>query len=129
MSTTLTVSRNPMTLHPLYTGSYAVLRRRVHTLHITDGQLASCRTVGELQRLAKTHYRQLARRYHPDLINRRTLYGRVPGKTFRAITLTYDWLMAITEGVILTPWTHAPCEILEHEWEDTGMYGWHYEYH
>lgn len=127
--TALAVIYNPMTTHPSYTGSYAVLRRRAHTLDITDTQLASCRTVGALQQLAKTHYRQLARQYHPDTIDRRRLHGRHAGQTFRAVAKTYHWLMALPEGLLPTHWAPSLCEILEHEWEDAGIFGWHIEYY
>jgi len=131
MTTTALYVCGPTLLPPMYTGSYPVLRRRAHTLHITNAQLAACNTMRELQGLAKTHYRQLARRYHPDLVGKQGAHhgGAGLGATFRMITKTYRWLMALPERALIVTSLPSPCEVLEHEYEDTGVWGWHYEYH
>ena len=51
---------------PLSLPSTHTLRRKVHRLGITHKEFHALRTIGDLQRLVKMRYRQLAKAYHPD---------------------------------------------------------------
>ena len=48
--------------------SYMLLKCRVKVLGIPSEVLETCQTLGEVQRLAKQHYRTLAKQYHPDIL-------------------------------------------------------------
>ena len=123
----------PRCVHiPMYAGSYRVLERRVHTLGLASAQLETCRTIADVQALAKPHYRHLIKHYHPDHRAERRLGGkRLNGYTFRLIQNTYDWLMALPDG-LLAPWSGRPpppCAVLEREEQVCPVFGWHIEYH
>jgi hypothetical protein len=131
MTTDIIPHHNSTRSLPLYAGSYHALQRRMHTLGMTDAQVDACRTIGDLQRLAKPQYRKLAKRYHPDHITAKHWGGHLlNGYTFRLIERAYHWLIALPDG-LLVPWNGRPPfprEAWDPDGEDLG-WGWHITYY
>ena len=80
-----------------------VLAFRARTLKITPAEIAACKTLDALKKLARKKYHTLARQYHPDyLLAHEVWYTRnqaraQPGFDFRRVTKTYKWFMALQE--------------------------------
>lgn len=81
-----------------------MLRKRASRLGISTTDFDACRTIGDLQVLAKRHYRNLARHYHPDAraqqprqgdgkLRHLTQGAPLTGAFFRALTDTYTAIM------------------------------------
>ena len=84
--------------------SLRTLCSRAHMFGITIQEVLACATVEAVQRLVKQRYRALAREVHPDAMARRKAAGLRPalvGETFRRLTFTYTFLMALdpTQGI------------------------------
>lgn len=84
-------ARRPVTI------SRAMLRRRAHTLRITDTVFDTCTTVDELQEIAKPAFRLLAKRYHPDHNMTTTHIGH----SFRRMHAAYAFIMACDPQTVL----------------------------
>ena len=98
--------------------SYAMLRKRCRRLAITEDELQACPTLAALQSLAKHKYHRLARQYHPDAhrLRLQTSPKQRPltGETFRLLTKTYDWFMALPPHALL-PTIRKPLPTLWYE--------------
>lgn len=75
--------------------TYYYFQRRCAVLQITPEDLRPLPTIGQVQRLARRRYHQLAKYYHPDnQVNIKHCHN-LTGTTFRKITRTYTWLLSL----------------------------------
>ena len=99
--------------------SFYHFQRRCAVLQITQADLSSLHTIGDVQRLAKKRYRQLARHYHPDHQAQIKHCHNLIGTRFRKITRTYQWLMALPPSLLVPlPKTLSPMQLLPLNPED-----------
>lgn len=113
--------RQPSAAAPPQAVPYRQLCAHCRTLGITRDEVETCPTIGGLQRLAKTQYRELAKRYHPDTQAARLDAGMAAprlatGHTFRRLAAAYQWLMALAASAPLgrqDPYTLPPSLIPE----------------
>jgi hypothetical protein len=103
-------------------GSYKELRRRLHTLGITDCELARCGTMQVLQRLARRRYHLLALSLHPDHHAPRNRNGKVyRAAKLQALENTRNWVCAFPAGPLPLPQWPAEHDMLV---QDDAGWGW-----
>jgi hypothetical protein len=99
LDTTLICAPGFATPVPRVPLTWAMVVRRCRRLTLTEADLRQCRTMGDLQRLAKPRYRALLKRCHPDHAQRWGSRTQQESQRLRAIRRTYAWLLAWPEGM------------------------------
>lgn len=110
--------------------SYALVRRRAHTLGMPDALLECCRTVSEMQALLRPLYHARAAVTHPDhLSGRKTWRAGQPvrGESFQRLSKAYTWLMGLNPQARLQRLPALPVPIWERDYPDVGV-GYHILY-
>jgi hypothetical protein len=123
------VSPWPRAARPVAHVSYALMRRRMHTVGIPDRVLEDCQLIGDVQREAPSYFRQQAKRLHPDTAIWRpcVALSRVSGAGFRRLCAAYAWLMGLNPHARLKRLPALPAPVLEHDYPDVGR-GYHIFY-